>query len=142
MEALATYTNGIKACSDNGGLYYNMGVVLFDLRRYQDAADVFRRAIEKNPGDTDVYYYLGASLTEAKKYDEAIKAYGRALDQNMSEAEIYYNIAAVYALMKKQDIAMDNLKKAISINPDIKQQVYVNNVFDFLQGQLLMLEEN
>lgn len=142
MEALATYTNGIKACSGNGGLYYNMGVVLFDLRRYQDAADVFRRAIEKNPGDTDVYYYLGASLTEAKKYDEAIKAYGRALDQNMSEAEIYYNIAAVYALMKKQDIAMDNLKKAISINPDIKQQVYVNNVFDFLQGQLLMLEEN
>ena len=142
MEALATYTNGIKACSGNGGLYYNMGVVLFDLRRYLDAADVFRRAIEKNPEDTDVYYYLGASLTEAKKYDEAIKAYGRALDQNMSEAEIYYNIAAVYALMKKQDIAMDNLKKAISINPDIRQQVYVNSVFDSLQGQLLMLEEN
>ncbi len=141
MEAMATYTNGIKACQDNYRLYYNMGVVLFDLRRYDDAADVFNRAIEKNSEDTDVYYYLGAALTEAKKYELAIKAYSRALNQNLSEAEIYYNIAAVYALMKKNDIALDNLKKAISISPEIKQQVYVNNVFDSLQGQLLMLEE-
>ncbi len=141
MEALATYTNGIKACQDNYRLYYNMGIVLFDLRRYDDAVDVFNRAIEKNPEDTDVYYYLGAALTEAKKYELAIKAYSRALNQNLSEAEIYYNIAAVYALMKKNDIALDNLKKALSISPEIRQQVYVNNVFDSLQGQLLLMEE-
>lgn len=141
MEALATYTNGIKACEDNYKLNYNMGIVLFDLRRYEDAVDVFKRALEKNPNDTDIYYYMGAALTELKKYDQAIKAYSRAIDQNVGEAELYYNIAAVYALMKKQDIAMDNLRKAISLNPEIKKEIYLNSVFDYMQGELIGVQD-
>jgi tetratricopeptide (TPR) repeat protein len=133
FEALATYSNGIKACPGNFKLYYNMGVVLFELRRYEDAADAFNRAIEIEPREMEVYYYLGASLTELKKYEGAIKAYSKALNEKVSDGELYYNIAAVYALMKKQDIAIDNLKKAIKINPEIKNEVYLNRVFDYMQ---------
>ena len=136
FEALATYSNGIKASPENFRLYYNMGVVLFDLRRYEDAADAFSKAVEINPQDSEVYYYLGAALTELKKYDAAIKAYRKALNENISEGELYYNIGAVYALMKKQDIAIDNLTKAISINPSIKEEIYQNNVFDYMKVNL------
>lgn len=134
LEALATYVNGIKACPNNYRLYYNMGVVLFDMRRYEDAADTFKKAIEMDPGEKDGYYYLGAALTEQKKYDQAIKAYSTALNENISEGELYYNIAAVYALMKKQDIAIDNLRKAVSINPEIREEIYENNVFDYMHA--------
>lgn len=133
VEALAAYTGGIKASPDSFRLHYNMGVVLFDIKSYEDAADAFSRAIELNPEDKDVYYYLGASFTELKQYDAAIKAYGRALDDKMGEGELYYNIAAVYALMKKQDIVIDNLKKALSKDSAIKQEICQNNVFDYMR---------
>lgn len=133
VEALASYTEGIKQSPDNFRLYFNMGVVLFELKRYEDSSDAFARAVELNPADRDVYYYLGASLTEIKQYDEAIKAYGRALDDRMQEGELYYNIAAVYALMKKQDIALDNLKKAVSKDSDIKREITRNSVFDYMR---------
>lgn len=140
FEALATYSNGIKACPNNFKIYYNMGVVLFELRRYEDAADAFRRALEINSQDREVYYYLGASLTELKKYDDAIKAYKKALDEYVNEGELYYNIAAVYALMKKQDIATDNLRKAISLDPGIKEEVIQNRVFDYMMTNMDFVE--
>ncbi|AEY65877.1 tetratricopeptide repeat protein [Clostridium sp. BNL1100] len=133
VESLAAYTAGIKLNPDNFRLYFNMGVVLFELKRYEDSADAFVRAVELNPEDKDVYYYLGASLTELKQYDEAIKAYGKALDDRMQEGELYYNIAAVYALMKKQDIALDNLKKAVCKDSDIKREITRNSVFDYMR---------
>ncbi len=133
VESLAAYTAGIKLAPDNFRLCFNMGVVLFELKRYEDSADAFARAVELNPDDKDVYYYLGASLTELKQYDKAIKAYGRALDDRMEEGELYYNIAAVYALMKKQDIALDNLKKAVSKDSDIRREICRNSVFDYMR---------
>ena len=60
--------------------YYWLGGVYFLQARYEDAIDVFQRALERLPGWGAAYHVLGMSHFERHNHDAAEMAFNRALN--------------------------------------------------------------
>ena len=57
---------------------FNQGRELFEQKRYSDAEQAFRKAIELRPDFADAWYNLGVALVYLDKYDEANRSILRA----------------------------------------------------------------
>ena len=134
-EALETYEEGIRRNPGQFSLFLNMGIMLSESGRHREASAAFRSAIDLKPDEYEIYYYLGASLTEMRHYNDAIEAYKTALKVKPSDSELYYSIATVYALLARYDIAKDNLKQAIELNDDLRNDARTNRAFDGMRGK-------
>lgn len=132
-EALYTYAKGLEKNPSDYSLYYNMGVTLSETGRFPDAVEAYKKALERKPDEFEISYHLGAALTQLRRYDEAISAYRGALKTKPTDSELFYNLSIVYSLLRKQDIAMDNLKKAIEINHELKAEARKNKAFEFMK---------
>src|SRR5262249_50792007 len=53
--------------------YFELGVLLYDLRRFEDAEAVLRKAIERQPKDFGLNNLLGVVLKNLRKYQEALR---------------------------------------------------------------------
>lgn len=60
--------------------YYNIGVALSGLKKYNEAIEAYKKAIYINPKYAEAYYSIGVALSELKKYNEAIAAYKKAIE--------------------------------------------------------------
>jgi len=56
----------------------NLGVVLSDLEKYDEAETVLRKALEMDPKFGMIWYNLGNVLHDLKRFDEAEEAHRRA----------------------------------------------------------------
>ena len=62
--------------------WYNKGVALNDLGKYDEAIKAYDRAIELNPEDSDAWCNKGVALYYLGKYDEAIKTSDKTIELN------------------------------------------------------------
>ncbi len=134
-EALEVYEEGIATNSKHDGLYFNMGMCLYEEGSYAQAIAAYRNALDINPNELEIYYYLGSALTEMRNYNDAIDAYKSALEIKPSDSVLYYHMAVIYALLGRNDISMENLHRAIELNPEIRNEVSENRAFDGIRGK-------
>ena len=73
--ATLEYDLAVQLRGDDGLLRYGYGVALFRARRYDDAAEQFRKAIEGNPYFASAYFNLAAALDNLGKGAEALAYY-------------------------------------------------------------------
>ena len=59
--------------------YYNLGVLLHEQNRMEEAEEAFRKAIAASPTNADAYNKLGLLLRAQNRINEANEAYGNAL---------------------------------------------------------------
>jgi tetratricopeptide (TPR) repeat protein len=134
-EALDVYTEAIRKDPSDPRLYFNMGMCLYEMENYSNAVAAFRDALEINPEELEIYYYLGSALMELHRYNDAIDAYRSAIKIKPSDSELHYNIAAVYSMLGRYDIAEENLKQAILLNSEIRDDVINNKAFDGMRNR-------
>jgi tetratricopeptide (TPR) repeat protein len=65
-----------------GQVYTNYALALFDLKRYDQAAESFRRALEIDPRDFDLHAYQGFALQNAGDEEGAKAAYQKYLKES------------------------------------------------------------
>ena len=58
----------------------NLGVALYELKDYEEAARAQRKAIAANPNFAEAHSNLGNALHALRQFDEAIAAYRRAIE--------------------------------------------------------------
>ena len=58
----------------------NLGVALYELKDYEEAARAQRKAIAANPDFAEAHSNLGNALHALRRFDEAIAAYRRAIE--------------------------------------------------------------
>ncbi len=63
-----------------------MGYTLFNLKKYDEAADTWKELIKIAPDDTEAASNLGAVLTQSKRYPEAVAAYESAVKLTPDDA--------------------------------------------------------
>ncbi|MCX7842438.1 MAG: tetratricopeptide repeat protein [Clostridia bacterium] len=136
LEALNVYVKGLKKNPEEYSLYFNMGITLSDMGRYPEAVEAYKNAIEIKPDEYEIHYHMGAALMEMKRYSEAAEAYKTALKVKPSDSELFYNLSIVYSLLKKNDIAIDNLKKAVQLNTELKREAKYNSAFDSIRSSM------
>ncbi len=67
----AHYHAAIKHAPDEAAPYYNLGVLLEDLKRPREAVVFYREALQRDPAFADAHYNLGLLLESLEKRKEA-----------------------------------------------------------------------
>jgi protein O-GlcNAc transferase len=114
---------------------YNLGVVLFNDRQYDEAIVNFQKALELNPNLIHAYNYLGNAFQEKKQFDESIKYYQKAIKVNPADPIAYINLGILFQNTKQHEKAIKYFKAALQLNPNLYQ------AYDYM-GLSLTMESN
>jgi tetratricopeptide (TPR) repeat protein len=96
--------------------------------RYQESADIGRKAIQVLPHDREVVIYLGYDLLHLNQYDELQALTKRYENVFPKEADIPLLAGYVYKHNGDSEPALEEFTKAIQINPQV-ETAYVNRGF-------------
>ncbi len=99
----------IEPATENArAAYLNMGKILIDSLRFNEAVTVFNKALTINSKDDAALYHLGIAYKKDDKPDKAVRAWRKAADLNrknpralLSIAEYYYE-SGLYDLAEKE----------------------------------------
>lgn len=106
--------------------YCNLGVVLKALKKYQEAYDVYIKALKLNNKNQLVLNNLGNLFKEIKDYKNAIRAFSDAIRLNPKDFNAYNNLGIVYEAINDYDKAIAAYKQAVRIKPNYSKAV--NNI--------------
>ncbi|MFC1852102.1 tetratricopeptide repeat protein [candidate division CSSED10-310 bacterium] len=90
--------------------HYNRGITLFEQKKYEEALDEYRQALNLNPEFSDAWNNQGIALMRLQNYAAAIDSFQKAiLHKHEHSAEIYLNLAYTYT---QQGDMVSGLKSA------------------------------
>lgn len=116
-EALKFYRDAEIEKPESPELSYNLGNVLYQQKKYQDALERYFKASSSDEvkHQAQAYYNLGNSLYRSGKYPEAIQAYQKCLELAPDDEDAKYNLEFVRKKMKEM------LDKELQRQQDQKQ---------------------
>jgi tetratricopeptide (TPR) repeat protein len=102
-RALKYYRDAEIEKPESPDLSYNIGSVMYQQEKYQDAMEKYYRALSTDElaNQAATYYNMGNTLYRSGKYPEAIQAYQKCLDINPDDEDAKYNIEFVRKKMKE-----------------------------------------
>lgn len=83
--------------------YYFKGVIAFEERSLDEAANQLKKALAINPAEGKYYTYLGEIYEEKGDYNKAFEFYNKALQQPQPSERTYFMIASAYALINDME---------------------------------------
>lgn len=117
--ALDFYRNAVKAKADSSEAWTRLGDTLFDLQRFEEAAEPYSRSLEIDPRNATVRMDLGLCwfLRTPRDLDRAIAEFRGALEIDARHEKSLQNLTA--ALIEKGDLstARQILDRLSSVNP-------------------------
>ncbi len=95
-EAAALYAEVLQVWPKHAAASINLGTILYNDRRYDEAEQRYRAAAEIDPDYALAFFDLGNVLDELRRLPEAIAAYARAIQLVPQYADAHYNLALAY----------------------------------------------
>ena len=124
-DGLAALQNAAKFLPDDADVHSNLGNVLGDLGRLDEAEACYRRALQIDPHNANVLSNLGATLSDLGRPDEAEASYRRALQIKPGFAEAHSNLALLFNAQGNSIMALDSIKQSLKI----KETLEAKNIF-------------
>lgn len=116
--------------------YCNLGLVLKEQNKFNEAICMFEKAISLNVNDIDAYNNLGLVLRDLNKHKEAIVMYEKAISINPNYSDAYNNLGIVFYDQNKLNEAIDMYEKAIFINPNYAEAYWNKSLTYLTKGNL------
>jgi tetratricopeptide (TPR) repeat protein len=98
--------------------HYNLGIVLNDRGRTDEAIAHYQQAIELRPGYAEAHYNLGRLLAQKGQLDDAVTHYEKALEINPADAEAQNNLGVTLFGSGRVEEAIAHYQDALKIRPD------------------------
>ena len=108
-------SKAIKINPDSSEAHFNLGNVLKELLRYEEAINSYNQAIKIKP-DHELYFVRGVLFFEIKLLEEALESFNNALKFKPNSSETFNNIGLINVELKNFNQAIVNYDKAIKIN--------------------------
>jgi tetratricopeptide (TPR) repeat protein len=133
----------MEPASENARIaYINMGNIMDDAQRYEEAIESYKKALLISPKDDAALYNLGIAYKHAGRIELAIEVWKKAAELNPDNPRPLLAIADFYYEKKYMDMAMDEYQKILRRWPNIQDAhfnlgavYYHTNQLDFAIGE-------
>jgi Flp pilus assembly protein TadD len=113
-KAAESYRRVVELDPKNPYAYNNLGVVLVQSGKFQEAVEPLQKSLQFSP-DGQAYSNLGIAYFYLKQYDKAISAYEKAVQLLPTSDMFVGNLAEAYHLVGQKDRAQATFEQAISL---------------------------
>jgi len=105
-EAGDKFEKIIKRDGDNLEAKYNLAIVKYNKKEYEEAIYDLNIVVKMNPEDKKSYNVLGNIYRDLKKYEEAIDSYTRAIKNDPKFASPYINLTMLLIDVNRKNEAV------------------------------------
>ena len=108
-------------------LYNILGLILVELKKYDDAIICFERGLKVNPKNIDnalIYNNLGSIYLYRESYLEAERCFKKSIDINKKNSEAMNNLGNLFLKQNKYKDGIDSYKKALGMNSNFLPSHY------------------
>jgi len=117
-DLIALYTATLKKNPGCWMAHYNLGIVLSEQGKTDEAIDHYQQAVTLRPGYAEANYNLGRLFVEQGRLDDAIAHYEKAVEINPDDPEAQNNLGVTLFGNGRVDDAIVHYQKALEIQPD------------------------
>ena len=117
-EALPAFQKTAKLLPDDAEAHFNLGVVLKNLGRLDDAVASYRRALKIKPDYAEALNNLGNAQKDLGLLDGAVASLRRALKIKPDYAEALNNLGNAQKSLGLLNDAIANFRRALEIKPN------------------------
>lgn len=103
---------------DYAEVYNNRGVLLQEMKRYEEALASCDKALALKPGYAEPYNNRGNILQDMRRHNEAVESYDRAIALKPEFTEAHNNRGNALQELKRYDEALISYGSAIALKPD------------------------
>ena len=96
----------------------NLGDKYFESKRFEQAIEIYKKAIKLNPDDIDTINDLGLAYFYAKQTDEAVSTLRKGTEVNPSFQRIWLSFGYVLMSSGQNEEARQALQKTVNLDPD------------------------
>ena len=107
--ARVAYERAVDVDPSNLAAWVNLGRLLHEQKKINDAESVYRRALAACGPDAVLYFNLGVLLEDLRRPTAALEAYQSAVGEDPSLADCHYNLARLYESFGKPQHAIRHL---------------------------------
>lgn len=136
ITALADFDKAIRINPDDEDVQEALGQMLYELKRYDEADNAYRRIIAINPTSVMGYMGLGRDAYAMGAFEEAIRQYDNVIKMYDDYSSGYAFRAESYLKLGKYLEAINDITKSLSIDNDAKAHHYL---FEFPDNQTTLI---
>jgi TolA-binding protein len=117
-KAVESFAEAIKLEPEHFEARLNYGFALLNLKKFPQAEEQLRQALQKNAGSGSGHYYLGLALMNQKKFDGAVEEFTTSIAKsNDGIAAAHKYLGGIYWGHEQNGLAADELEKYLALEP-------------------------
>lgn len=134
-DSVSLFTRAVTVTKDNYNMENNLGVVLSQAGRSEEAIAHYEAAIRSKPTDLESQYHLGQELMAVGQYDQAEAHFIEALKQSPGNVMLVNNIGVAEIMQGKPGEARDKFTQAMRLEPNYPKSYFNLALLDEQAGQ-------
>tara|TARA_B100001093_G_scaffold408394_1_gene397222 strand:+ start:960 stop:3896 length:2937 start_codon:yes stop_codon:yes gene_type:complete len=145
-NAINSYKKVLQLKSDHKDASFNLGVIHFDIRKYDIAESIFNTYLKSFGNDLEAKRYLLQLYLITSQLDKAEALSKELCDKNPNESMLWYERARLLSRLNKNNDAIACYKQSLKIAPDFndafKNMVILLKREDLLDAYIEKLNNN
>jgi len=115
------FERALAVTSNNDIMHYNLGVVLTEQGRFDEALRHYREALRIRPGYAKVHNNLGSILALRGQTQEAAGHFVQAIQSAPDDPTGYVNMGGLAAMSGNTEAAIEHFRKALTLDPNFAE---------------------
>jgi Flp pilus assembly protein TadD len=137
--------NTTRLSQESASTHAELGSVLIDQERYEEAETALREAIRLDPDNTSAHSDLGYALNELERYEEAETALREAIRLDPDDSTAHNNLGYALNGLQQYQEAETALREAIRLDPENSAAHYnlgyaLNELRRYQEGETALRE--
>ncbi len=116
-ELINEYQKVVSLDPKNRLAWYNLGILYYEQKKWENAEQAFSKALALKPDDIDTKTYLVQVLAQEGKYKESIPLLKELITQQNDKSELYDQLFTAYVKTKNYARIEKDFKDAIKSDP-------------------------
>ncbi len=129
-ELIEETANQLEQDPNNVQLNIQMGNLLFDSQKFEEAIPYYNNALKVEPNNPDVIVDLGVCYFNLEDYNKAKDLFEQALDKNPNHVNALYNLGVVAVRLREMDVLMESWSKLVEVAPGSPQAAQASQILD------------